>query len=81
MYSEKVIVPRTKPNITLQGQGMESTAIVWNDTANSSHGTFYSASIQVFSPNFIAKNLSFMVSCSYQKFASFQLCMRMFNDI
>lgn len=59
--SEKVIVPRAKPNITFQGQGYTSTAIVWNDTANSSHGTFYSGSVQVFSNNFIAKNISFMV--------------------
>ncbi|XP_051136035.1 probable pectinesterase 8 [Andrographis paniculata] len=60
MYFEKVIVPKTKPNITFQGQGYTTTAIVWNDTANSSHGTFYSGSVQVFAPNFIAKNISFM---------------------
>ncbi|KAL8250396.1 hypothetical protein R6Q59_034089 [Mikania micrantha] len=41
-------------------QGYTSTAIVWNDTANSSHGTFYSGSVQVFSTNFVAKNISFM---------------------
>ncbi|OVA05561.1 Pectinesterase [Macleaya cordata] len=60
IYFEKVMVPRTKVNITFQGQGFESTAIVWNDNANSSHGTFYSGSVQVFAPNFIAKNISFM---------------------
>ncbi|KAK9284358.1 hypothetical protein L1049_023529 [Liquidambar formosana] len=60
IYYEKVMVPRTKPNITFQGQGFTSTAIVWNDTANSSHGTFYSGSVQVFAANFIAKNISFM---------------------
>ncbi|XP_015880886.4 probable pectinesterase 8 [Ziziphus jujuba] len=60
IYYEKVIVPIIKPNITFQGQGFTSTAIVWNDTANSSHGTFYSGSVQVFSDNFIAKNISFM---------------------
>ncbi|KAL3835365.1 hypothetical protein ACJIZ3_010101 [Penstemon smallii] len=60
IYFEKVIVPKTKPNITFQGQGYTSTAIVWNDTANSSHGTFYSGSVQVFAANFIAKNISFM---------------------
>ncbi|KAA8524217.1 hypothetical protein F0562_010639 [Nyssa sinensis] len=60
IYFEKIIVPRTKPNITFQGQGYTSTAIVWNDTANSSHGTFYSGSVQVFAANFIAKNISFM---------------------
>lgn len=61
MFSEKVIVPRNKTNITFQGQGYTSTAIAWNDTANSAHGTFYSGSVQVFSDNFVAKNISFMV--------------------
>ncbi|KAF3793362.1 putative pectinesterase 8 [Nymphaea thermarum] len=60
IYFEKVTIPSTKPNITLQGQGMYSTAIVWNDTANSTGGTFFSASLTVFAPNFIAKNISFM---------------------
>ncbi|XP_065854753.1 probable pectinesterase 8 [Euphorbia lathyris] len=60
IYYEKVTVPKTKQNLTFQGQGYTSTAIVWNDTANSSHGTFYSGSVQVFSNNFIAKNISFM---------------------
>ncbi|KAI9153626.1 hypothetical protein LWI28_014208 [Acer negundo] len=37
-YYEKVIVPIFKPNITFQGQGYTSTAIAWNDTANSANG-------------------------------------------
>ncbi|KAK8532356.1 hypothetical protein V6N13_131686 [Hibiscus sabdariffa] len=60
MYYEKVIIPKTKPNITFQGQGYTATAIAWNDTAFSANGTSYSGSVQVFSTNFIAKNLSFM---------------------
>ncbi|KAL8144752.1 hypothetical protein AgCh_003090 [Apium graveolens] len=60
IYFEKIVVPKTKPNITFQGQGFTSTAIIWNDTANSSNGTFYSGSVQVFGANFIAKNISFM---------------------
>ncbi|GAV78244.1 Pectinesterase domain-containing protein, partial [Cephalotus follicularis] len=60
IYYEKLKVLRNKPNITFQGQGYTSTAIAWNDTANSSHGTFFSGSVQVFSDNFIAKNISFM---------------------
>ncbi|EOX93212.1 hypothetical protein QUC31_004025 [Theobroma cacao] len=60
IYYEKVTIPKTKPNITFQGQGYTSTAVVWNDTANSANGTFYSGSVQVFSANFIAKNISFM---------------------
>ncbi|KAK1282052.1 putative pectinesterase 8 [Acorus calamus] len=60
VYYEKVMIPKTKPNITFQGQGFTSTAIAWNNTANSSGGTFYSASVMVFADNFIAKNISFM---------------------
>ncbi|GMI76262.1 hypothetical protein like AT1G05310 [Hibiscus trionum] len=60
IYYEKVIIPKTKPNITFQGQGYTSTAIAWNDTALSANGTSYSGSVQVFSTNFIAKNISFM---------------------
>ncbi|MQM10750.1 hypothetical protein Taro_043645 [Colocasia esculenta] len=60
VYFEKVRIPATKPNITFQGQGMDTTAIIWNDTANSSGGTFLSASVIVFGSNFIAKNISFM---------------------
>jgi len=56
------MVPKTKPNITFQGQGYTSTAIAWNDTALSANGTFYSGSVQVFASNFIAKNISFMVN-------------------
>ncbi|RDY00515.1 putative pectinesterase 8, partial [Mucuna pruriens] len=55
-----VMVPKSKPNITFQGQGYTSTAIAWNDTALSANGTFYSGSVQVFASNFIAKNISFM---------------------
>ncbi|GAU23446.1 hypothetical protein TSUD_331440 [Trifolium subterraneum] len=54
------MVPKTKPNITFQGQSYTSTAIAWNDTAKSANGTFYSGSVQVFASNFIAKNISFM---------------------
>ncbi|KAK4594093.1 hypothetical protein RGQ29_017958 [Quercus rubra] len=60
IYYEKVTVPSPKTNVTFQGQGFTSTAIAWNDTANSSHGTSFSGSVQVFSTNFIAKNISFM---------------------
>ncbi|XP_042461226.1 probable pectinesterase 8 [Zingiber officinale] len=60
VYYEKVTIPKTKANITFQGQGMYTTAIAWNDTANSTGGTFYSASVAVYGVNFIAKNISFM---------------------
>ncbi|GAB2282505.1 Probable pectinesterase 8 [Dionaea muscipula] len=60
VYHEKVTVPKNRPNITFQGQGLESTVISWHDTASSSHGTSKSASVHVFATNFIAKNISFM---------------------
>jgi pectin methylesterase-like acyl-CoA thioesterase len=59
--SEKVIVPSTKTNVTLQGQGYTSTIIVWNDTASSAKGTQNSASVGVFADDFVAKNISFKV--------------------
>ncbi|WZZ56568.1 hypothetical protein YC2023_056675 [Brassica napus] len=58
--SEKVVIPKTKPHITLQRQGFETTAIAWNDTAYSANGTFYRASVQVFGSQFLGKNISFM---------------------
>lgn len=62
VYIEKVSVPRTKPNITFQGHGFLPTFIVWNDTANSSGGTFYSASVSIFADNFVAKDINFVNS-------------------
>nr|QIR83178.1 pectin methylesterase 20 [Cunninghamia lanceolata] len=59
VYKEKVSVAESKARITFQGQGYLNTSIQWNDTANSSHGTFFSASVTVFAPNFIARNISF----------------------
>lgn len=51
-----------KTNITMQGQGFLNTSIAWNDTANSTGGTIYSASVSIFSFNFIAYNISFQAS-------------------
>ncbi|KAG9131397.1 hypothetical protein Leryth_022190, partial [Lithospermum erythrorhizon] len=60
VYYEKVKVLKNKQNVTFQGQGYTTTAIAWNDTANSANGTFYCGTVQVFAANFIAKNISFM---------------------
>ncbi|GLJ06791.1 hypothetical protein SUGI_0048290 [Cryptomeria japonica] len=59
VYKEKVSVAESKARITFQGQGYLNTSIQWNDTANSSHGTFFSASVTVFAQKFIARNISF----------------------
>ncbi|KAF2289837.1 hypothetical protein GH714_038864 [Hevea brasiliensis] len=58
-YREKVTVHTNKTNIIFQGQSYLSTAIEWNDTANSTGGTVYSASVAIFALNFTAYNISF----------------------
>uniref|UniRef100_I1P386 Pectinesterase n=1 Tax=Oryza glaberrima TaxID=4538 RepID=I1P386_ORYGL len=54
----KVTVNFSKPNVTLQGQGFESTIIVWNNSAKNT-GTFYSATVDVFATGFVTNNISF----------------------
>ncbi|KAK9733393.1 hypothetical protein RND81_04G065200 [Saponaria officinalis] len=61
LYREKVTIDANKTNVILQGQGYQTTTIAWNDTSNSTGGTAYSASVTIFSPGFIAYNISFQV--------------------
>ncbi|PUZ77118.1 hypothetical protein GQ55_1G345100 [Panicum hallii var. hallii] len=56
IYFKQVTVK--KPNVTFQGQGLKATTIVWNDTANSAHGTPESASVHIDAPGFVAKKLA-----------------------
>ncbi|KAJ0089133.1 hypothetical protein Patl1_32277 [Pistacia atlantica] len=58
-YREKVVVHANKTNLIFQGRGYLNTIIAWNDTANSTGGTPYSASVAIFAPNFTAYNISF----------------------
>ncbi|KAG0601318.1 hypothetical protein M758_11G101500 [Ceratodon purpureus] len=58
VYEEKVIIPITKPFITLQGEGRNRTVITWNDTADAA-GTLMSASVVVKADHFIARDISF----------------------
>lgn len=55
------MVHANKTNLIFQGQGYVNTAIEWNDTANSTGATVYSASVSIFAPNFTAYNISFKV--------------------
>ncbi|XP_031483592.1 putative pectinesterase 14 isoform X2 [Nymphaea colorata] len=64
VYREKVVVNASKGNLTFQGQGYHTTIISWNDTANSTGGTIYSASVAIFANNFIAYNISFQNSAA-----------------
>ena len=63
---EKVLIPRTKPFITLQGSG--NTTIQWGDTANmlgadgSPIGTYKTATVGVDASYFIARNITFKVN-------------------
>ncbi|KAG8374193.1 hypothetical protein BUALT_Bualt11G0105600 [Buddleja alternifolia] len=59
-YREKVVISSNKTNLIVEGQGYHNTAIAWNDTANSTGGTAYSSTVSIFSPNFIAYNISFL---------------------
>ncbi|XP_010241677.1 PREDICTED: probable pectinesterase 15 [Nelumbo nucifera] len=59
VYREKVVVQSNKTNLIFQGKGYLKTSIAWNDTANSTGGTIYSASVAIFAPNFIACDISF----------------------
>eukprot|EP00249_Psilotum_nudum_P006918 c2015_g1_i1 orf=215-1237(+) len=64
-YSERVIISATKPFVTLQGAGRDTTFIEWNlkasDTGPDGQAltSYQTASVTVFASNFIAKDLSF----------------------
>ncbi|KAJ0048256.1 hypothetical protein Pint_15870 [Pistacia integerrima] len=64
-YIEKVVVPVTKPYITFQGSGRESTVIEWHDRAcdrgpdGQQLRTYQTASVTVFANYFSARNISF----------------------
>lgn len=69
-YIEKVVVPASKPYITLEGAGRDVTVVEWHDKA-SDRGpdgqqlrTYNTASVTVLSNYFTAKNISFKVSQS-----------------
>ncbi|CAL5054960.1 unnamed protein product [Urochloa decumbens] len=65
VYVEKLTV--TKPNVTFRGQGLQSTVIVWNDTAKSAKSTGGSASVYIKADGFVAKNISFKNSAPAPK--------------
>lgn len=57
-YSEKVTVPAAKTFIILSGVSANNTIITWNDSATSTGGTFYSATVTVFASDFIARYIT-----------------------
>ena len=54
-YREKVIVPAEKPFITLVGSDANNTIITWNDSAKSTAGTDFTATVTVLAADFIAR--------------------------
>ncbi|URD97154.1 pectinesterase [Musa troglodytarum] len=71
-YTEKVIVPATKPYVTFQGAGRDVTVIEWHDRA-SDRGpdgqqlrTYNTASVTIFASYFRARDISFKVSASFR---------------
>ncbi|XP_024382487.1 putative pectinesterase 14 [Physcomitrium patens] len=64
-YLEKVSIPATKPFITLQGAGRNTTIISYNDTANSTNSTVKSSTFSVFAANFTARNVTFQNSAPH----------------
>lgn len=58
-YREKVVIPKNKPFLTLQGAGREVTKITWHDTAASTGTTIKSATVAISAPNLIATDITF----------------------
>eukprot|EP00250_Pteridium_aquilinum_P007993 c17590_g1_i1 orf=170-1282(-) len=65
IYEERVVVPGTKPFITLEGAGMSLTYVQWHLKAsdvgsNGAELTAYNtASVTVYASNFVAKDITF----------------------
>lgn len=57
-YREKVAIPAEKPFIILSGSSANTTIISWNDNAQSTGGTFYSATVTVSASDFIARYIT-----------------------
>ena len=67
LCSERVVIPATKPYITLQGAGMNLTFVQWHLKASDigpdgqALTSYNTASVSVFASHFIAQDITFMV--------------------
>jgi pectinesterase len=64
VYTEKVIVPSSKTNITLLGEDVQNTIVTWNDYTGKVVGqdtvtTWSSATFTVDAEGFVAENITF----------------------
>ena len=70
LLREKVNIPPFKSFITIEGAGADKTIVQWGDTAQTPGprgqplGTYGSATFAVNSPYFVAKNITFKVTCA-----------------
>jgi len=58
IYREKVTIPAEKPFVRVSGSDANSTVISWNDSAKSSGGTYYSATVSVYASDFTARKIT-----------------------
>ncbi|WVZ73488.1 hypothetical protein U9M48_021788 [Paspalum notatum var. saurae] len=64
---KRSVTVKANKTITFQGQGMNTTMIVWNDTKKSAKTTSGSASVYIYADGFVAKNISFKNSAPAAK--------------
>ena len=68
VYKEKIVLPQTKPNVTLVGEDAEETILTYDDYSSKTNrfgeelGTTGSSSFFLFGDNFTARNLTFQNS-------------------
>lgn len=58
-FKERFTIKKDKGPVTLQGSGNRETTVSWNLNAERAGGTFKSASVSVFSDDFVAKDIAF----------------------
>ncbi|XP_062200351.1 probable pectinesterase 29 [Phragmites australis] len=61
VYNEKVIVPRNKSFILLEGEGRQQTSIEWADHAGGDSGTASSPTFAAYATDFMARDITFKV--------------------
>lgn len=77
---EKIVVPSSKPYVTILGGGWNNTILQWNDTADCADkegaklGTYWSASLAVEAQYFIARNITIKVCVSEGTYVWKYLC-------
>lgn len=58
-YYEKILIPASKPNISLIGESVNNTILTYNDSNKTAGGTTKSASTTIRANDFHAENITF----------------------